>query len=185
MTTTEQDELLRALRDPDRQERAYGRLVKTYGPLLHRHLSRMLPSAGDTDDVLQDTLVKAYRNLGRFRGESKLSTWLYHIATNEALSWLRSSKRRAQRFTSLGLAEETGFQPVAEPFVNADEIQRKLRRAITELPDKQRAVFLLRYYEEMPYREISEITGTSEGALKASYHLAAKKIEQKIKAYAT
>lgn len=173
-----------ALRDPARRDRAFNRMVGSFGPLLHRHLSRMLPGAGDVDDVLQNTLVKAFRHLDRFRGDSKLSTWLYRIATNEALSWLRSNKRRKQQFTSLGAAEDAGVQITAEPYFDADEAQRQLRAAIAVLPDKQKAVFLLRYYEEMPYREISEITGTSEGALKASYHLAAKKIEQKIKAYA-
>lgn len=181
MTDAEQQELVVALTDPKRRERAYTRLVTSFGPLLHRHLARMLP--GEVDDVLQNTFVKAFRNLDRFRGDSKLSTWLYRIATNEALSWLRSEKRRNKRFSSGNELELTTGKMVAEPYFDADAAQRQLRSAIASLPEKQRAVFLLRYYEEMPYREISEITGTSEGALKASYHLAAKKIEQQIKAY--
>lgn len=157
-------------------------MVGTFGPLLHRHLSRMLP--GDVDDVLQQTLVKAFRNLDRFRGDAKLSTWLYRIATNEALSHLRSQKRRSRwEVTGEDTAQLAG-RVAADVYLDADEIQRALRSAIAELPAKQRAVFTLRYFEELPYREISEITGTSEGALKASYHLAAKKIEQKLKAYA-
>lgn len=178
----EQEELLKALKDPASRDRAYTRLVTAFGPMLHRHLSRMLPT--DVDDVLQNTFVKAYRNLDRFRGDSKLSTWLYRIATNEALSWIRSRQRRNSRVTSSADTENLARNLVAEPHFDANAVQGLLRKAIEDLPDKQRAVFLLRYYEEMPYREISEITGTSEGALKASYHLAAKKIELKIKAYA-
>lgn len=179
-----QQDLLKALRDPRQQEQAFSRLVREYGPLLHRHLLRMLPTAGDVDDVLQNTLVKVFRNLDKFRGDSKLTTWLYRIATNEALSWLRSSKRRNSRVTATDLSELHEHQPVAEPYFDGNAAQQQLRKAVAELPDKQKAVFVFRYYEEMPYQEISEITGTSQGALKASYHLAAKKIEQKLRAYA-
>lgn len=159
-------------------------MVGEYGPLLHRHLLRMLPAAVDVDDVLQNTLVKAFRNLDRFRGDSKLSTWLYRIATNEALSWLRSSKRRNSRVAATALSELTEHQAVADPYFDGNAAQLELRKAIAGLPDKQKAVFVLRYYDDLPYREISEITGTSQGALKASYHLAVKKIEQKLRAYA-
>ncbi|MEM6770836.1 MAG: RNA polymerase sigma factor [Bacteroidota bacterium] len=178
-----QQDLLLALRDPGRRERAFTQLVREYGPLLHRHLSRMLPAASDVDDVLQNTLVKAFRNLERFRGDSKLTTWLYRIATNEALSWLRSSKRRSSRVTATDVSELHHNQPVADPYFDGDAAQAELRKAIASLPDKQKAVFVFRYYEELSYQEISEITGTSQGALKASYHLAVKKIEQKLRAY--
>lgn len=184
MDPNDQEKLLVALRDPALRERAFGRMVRDYGPLLHRHLSRMLPSAADVDDVLQNTLVKTYRNLDRFRGDSKLTTWLYRIATNEALTWLRSNSRRKKYFQGGESAEHASRNLVADPYFDADEAQKQLRSAIDGLPDKQRAVFLLRYYDELPYKEISEITGTSLGALKASYHLAAKKIELKLKAYA-
>lgn len=159
-------------------------MVRAYGPLLHRHLLRMLPAATDVDDVLQNTLVKAFRNIDRFRGESKLTTWLYRIATNEALSWLRSNKRRNSKVSAADLGKLTEHQPVADPYFDGDAAQRELRKAIAALPDKQKAVFVFRYYDDLPYREISEITGTSQGALKASYHLAVKKIEQKLRAYA-
>lgn len=179
-----QQDLLVELRDSKLRERAFTRLVHEYGPLLHRHLLRMLPGASDVDDVLQNTLVKAFRNLDRFRGDSKLTTWLYRIATNEALSWLRSSKRRNSRVTATDLNDLQTHQPVADPYFDGNAAQAVLRKAIAALPDKQKAVFVFRYYDEMPYQEISEITGTSQGALKASYHLAAKKIEQKLRAYA-
>ncbi|MEM1356755.1 MAG: RNA polymerase sigma factor [Bacteroidota bacterium] len=185
MTGPPQDqELLELLLDPHQRERGFGQLSRVYGPLLHRHLLRMLQSSADVDDVLQNVLVKVYRNLDRFRGESKLSTWLYRIATNEALTWLRSQQRRRKRISSQDPASFVGLQLTADPYFNGDQAQLELQKALASLPDKQRAVFSLRYFDDLSYREISEITGTSEGGLKASYHLAAKKIEQKLKAYA-
>lgn len=180
----EEQDLLIELQQPGTRDQAFTRLVQAYGPLLHRHLSRMLPSASDVDDVLQNTLVKVFRNIDRFRGESKLSTWLYRIATNEALGWLRSRKRRNQRITTTDFVNTGSQQLLAEPYFNEQVAQKKLSMAIATLPAKQRAVFVFRYYDELPYREISEITGTSQGALKASYHLAVKKIEQKLRTYA-
>jgi RNA polymerase sigma-70 factor (ECF subfamily) len=176
--------LIDRLRDSRQREKAFSQLVSEYGPLLYRHLMRMLHSSGDVDDVLQNTLVKTFRNLDRFRGDSKLSTWLFRIATNEALTWLRSKKRRSNRMTTMNIADLGDHHLTADAYFDGDAAQLELQKAIATLPNKQRAVFALRYFEEMPYREISEITGTSEGALKASYHLAAKKIEQKLKAYA-
>jgi len=180
----EDKDLLLRLQDPRLRDRAFSELVQAYGPLLHRHLLRMLQASSDVDDVLQNTLVKVHRNLAKFRGESKLSTWLYRIATNEALTWLRSRQRRRQRFVSEDPGVIAGHQLTADPYFDGDAAQLELQKALATLPDKQRAVFSLRYFDDLPYREISEITGTSEGGLKASYHLAVKKIEQKLKAYA-
>ncbi len=135
----------------------------------------MLSLSADADDVLQNTLLKAYRGLDNYRGDSKIYTWLYRIATNEALSWLQ--KRRRQM--ALGLEQQANWLKetlIAEPFFDGNEAQQKLQLAIATLPDKQRAVFNLRYFDELSYQEISNMFGTSEGALKASYHLAAKKI---------
>ncbi len=177
-------QLLRQLRSPRSQETAFRQLVRQYGPLLHRHLLRMLQSSADADDVLQNTLVKVLRNLDRFREESKLSTWLYRIATNEALSWLRSKRRRAARFGAEDPGGLAAASLASDAYFDGDEAQLQLQKAMACLPDKQRAVFAFRYFDDLSYREISEITGTSEGGLKASYHLAVKKIEAKLKEYA-
>ncbi|MDN3634612.1 RNA polymerase sigma factor [Neolewinella lacunae] len=184
INAAEESAILTQLRDERQREQGFGALVRVYGPLLHRHLLRMLQSSADVDDVLQNTLIKVYRHLDRFREESKLSTWLYRIATNEALAWLRSQQRRERRISSEDPALTAGRTLRADPFFDGDAAQLELQKALAALPDKQRAVFLLRYYDELPYAEISQITGTSEGALKASYHLAVKKIESKLKAYA-
>lgn len=137
----------------------------------------MVSSSMDADDVLQNVLIKVYRGLDNYQGNSKLYTWLYRIATNESLSWLASRKRKF----AFGLAEEgewVSSQLKAEPYFDGDEAQRKLQLAIANLPDKQRAVFNLRYFDELPYQEMSEMLGTSVGGLKASYHLAVKKITE-------
>ena len=180
---TEEATLLGELKDPRRLDAAFRKLVSSYGPALHRHLLRMLHSGADTDDVLQNTFVKAYRNLAKFRGDSKLSTWLYRIATNEALTWLRSNKRRNARFSTEDPGTISARHLEADAYFDGDAAQAHLQRALATLPAKQRAVFSFRYFDDLPYREIAEITGTSEGALKASYHLAAKKIESQLKEY--
>lgn len=149
--------------------------MATYGPRLHAHILRMVSLGADADDVLQNTLVKAYRGLDRYRGDSKLYTWLYRIASNESITWLERRRRR----TNLSLSEQAqwvGERLRAEPYFDGNEAQRKLQAAIAGLPDKQRLVFNLRYFDEMPYQEMSEALGTSVGALKASYHLAVKKV---------
>jgi len=179
----DEEALLLQLRDTRSRANAFARLVNAYGPMLHRHLLRMLQSSADVDDVLQNTFVKVFRNLDRFRGDSKLSTWLYRIATNEALSWLRSQQRRGRKFVSEGHQEMAQRNLSADPYFDGDAAQLELHRALASLPDKQRAVFIFRYFDNLPYKQISEITGTSEGALKASHHLAVKKIEEKLKAY--
>lgn len=175
--------ILKQLSSPRGREAAFRNLVQAYGPLLHRHLMRMLQSSADADDVLQNTLVKVFRKLDGFRGDSKLSTWLYRIATNEALTWLRSKKRRQRRISSEDPATLTVNQLTADPYFDGDAAQLQLQRALATLPPKQRAVFSFRYFDDLAYREISEITGTTEGSLKASYHLAVKKIEAKLKEY--
>lgn len=164
-----------ALADPARKERAFGQLVAQYGPRLHAHILRMVSLGADADDVLQNTLVKAYRGLDRYRGDSKLYTWLYRIASNESINWLEKRRRRLKLSTE---AQSNWVQDnlAADPYFDGDEAQLKLQAAIASLPDKQKLVFNLRYFEEMPYQEISEALGTSVGGLKASYHLAAKKI---------
>ncbi|MEO0733565.1 MAG: RNA polymerase sigma factor, partial [Bacteroidota bacterium] len=130
-------DLLEQLHDPRRRDRAFTVLTQVYGPLLHRHLLRMLHVGADVDDVLQNTFVKVYRNVAGFRGESKLSTWLYRIATNEALSWLRSQQRRRKRFTSEDPATLAASRLTADPYFDGDAAQLELQRALATLPDKQ------------------------------------------------
>lgn len=135
----------------------------------------MVTSSSDADDVLQNTLIKIYRGLDKYQGDSKLYTWLYRIATNESLSWLEK-RRRKFAYDLEGEGEWVSSQLRAEPYFDGDEAQQQLQLAIARLPDKQRAVFNLRYFEEVPYHEMSDLFGTSVGGLKASYHLAVKKI---------
>ncbi|MEM8583390.1 MAG: sigma-70 family RNA polymerase sigma factor [Bacteroidota bacterium] len=170
------DELLIRLRNPATRSRAFSQLVQTYGPRLHAHLLRMLHKRADADDVLQNAFVKVHRGIDGFRGDSQLYSWMYRITTNEALAWLRKRKR-VLSLEAENEAQWVDRQLKAEPFFEGGEIMRLLHAAIATLPDKQREVFQLRYFEELPYRKISEMLQTSEGSLKASYHHAAKKIE--------
>ena len=181
--STDDSSLLNQLRNPRAREAAFGELVRTYGPMLHRHLLRMLQRSADVDDVLQNTFVKAYRGLESFREDAKLSTWLYRIATNEALGWIRSQDRRGRREQAADPTDLTLASLRADPYFDGDAAQAQLQLALAELPPKQRAVFSMRYFDELSYQEISRVTGTSVGGLKANYHLAAKKIEAKLSAY--
>lgn len=140
----------------------------------------MVSSAADADDVLQNTLVKAYRGLHNYRGDSKLYTWLYRIASNESINWLEKRRRRLA-ITSDQQSDWVYETLKAEPYFEGEEAQRKLHAAIAGLPDKQKLVFNLRYFDELPYQEMSDILGTSVGALKSSYHLAVKKITATLK----
>lgn len=171
-------ELLILLAEEDTLEYGFRLLVQAYGDRLYEHILRMVNNRQDTDDVLQNTLVKIYRGLGSFKGNSQLYTWLYRIATNEALSHLARQKRRS--VTVLNHTENQAYlfdQQLAEPEVESTFIQQQLQAALAQLPPKQRAVFSLRYFEEKSYQEMSAIFDTSIGALKASYHHAVKKIE--------
>ena len=140
----------------------------------------MVLSHDDADDVLQNTFIKVYKNLPNFKGDSHIYTWLYRIATNESLTFLKKRARRLQ------ISDETLQQNMvnnleSDPYFDGDEARLKLQRAIATLPEKQKQVFLLRYYEELPYAEMSEMLEVSEGSLKASYHHAVKKITHFIK----
>ena len=140
----------------------------------------MVTTHEDADDVVQNTFIKVFKNLDKFKGDSKLYTWIYRIATNESLTYLKNRKKRHSE--SIDETENNiENKLVADAYFDGDSIQLLLQKAIIGLPDKQKAVFNLRYYEEMPYRDMSEILETSVGALKASYHHAVKKIEEFIK----
>ena len=144
--------------------------------MLYWHVRKIVISHENADDVLQNAFVKAWKAIGNFRGESKLKTWLYRIATNEALTLLKKEKKRSHG--DLGDIQDSLQHSLEQgPMISGDEIQMKLQKAVLSLPEKQRLVFNLKYFEEMKYREIAEVLGGSEGSLKASYHHAVKKIE--------
>ncbi len=159
-----------------RQEEAFKGIVDAYTERLYWHVRRFLCSHDDTNDLLQDIFIKAWAALPNFRGASSLYTWIYRIATNEVLNHLR--KQRFRALISMDSASAILEKKIDEDsYFNGDELQRELHKSIQRLPEKQRLVFNLRYFEEMKYSDIAEITGTTEGALKASYHHAYNKIK--------
>ncbi len=177
MADSQELDLIVKLHNPNTRNQAFSVLVNTHQERLYWHIRRMVVGHDDTDDILQNTFIKAFRALDTFRGESQLYTWLYRIATNETISFLKT--KRLKMFVSFESAENHFAKHLeADSEISGDSIQGKLQRAILKLPDKQRLVFNMKYYEEMKYEEMSEILGTSVGALKASYHHAVKKIER-------
>ena len=172
-------ELLNKFRQPEQKERAFTEIIKKYQEKLYWHIRRMVIDHEDTNDILQNMFIKVWKGLENFREDSQLYTWLYRIATNECLTFLEQRKRRA--YISLG-DEENGLanRIKADEGFDINKLEWKLQVAIQELPEKQRLVFNLRYYDEMPYEEMSKVLDTSQGALKASYHHAARKIEDYI-----
>lgn len=152
-------------------------LVRTYQQRVYSHVRKMVIDHDDADDLTQEVFIKVHKYIGNFREDSQLFTWIYKIATNECLSFLQRKKRRF--FLHIGdVTGELSAKLEANPGLNGDEIQLKLQKALLRLPDKQRLVFNMKYYEDLSYEEMSEITNTSVGALKASYHHAVKKIEE-------
>jgi len=173
-------ELLLSFKQPATREIAFTAIIKKYQEKLYWHIRRMVVSHDDADDVLQNMFIKAWKGLENFREESQLYTWLYRIATNESLTFLEQRKKRTS--VSMDDVESSLSNKIkADENFDANRLEWKLQLAISQLPDKQKAVFNLRYYDEMPYEEMSRVLDTSEGALKASYHHAAKKIEEFIK----
>lgn len=172
-------ELLRQFREPELKEKAFTAIMKKYQEKMYWHIRRMVVNHEDANDVLQNAFIKIWNGLENFREDSQLYTWLYRIATNESLTFLEQNKKRAAvsfEDVQSGLANKV----VAEKGFDASKLEWKLQLAIQQLPDKQKAVFTLRYFDEMPYEQMSRILETSEGALKASYHHAAKKVEDYI-----
>jgi len=169
-------ELIADLRKGGNQNLAFQKLVGKYQERLYWHIRKIVLDHDDADDILQNTFVKAWKNIGNFREESSLFTWLYRIATNESLTFLNSKKRRS----ILPINEINDFlieNLEADPYFEGDEIQKNLQMAILQLPEKQRLVFNMKYFDDMKYNEMAEILNTSVGALKASFHHAVKKIE--------
>jgi RNA polymerase sigma factor (sigma-70 family) len=164
------------LLDPATQNTAFRQLVSQYSRPLYSHIRNIVHNHDDADDVLQNTFIKVFANLKNFKGESKLFSWIYRIATNEAVTFVSQRAKKA----GLSVEEDSarGVQNLhADEYFEGDELQLKLQKAIATLPEKQQLVFKMKYFEELKYEEISGIVGTSVGALKASYHIAVKKIE--------
>lgn len=175
-----EEALVKELKQKESQAKAFEVLVNTYKERLYWHIRRIVLDHDDADDVLQNTFIKVYRNIDGFKGESKLYSWLYRIATNESLTFLKQKSKKA------GISDEELKNRMvenlqADVYFEGDEIQLKLQKALVTLPDKQKLVFTMKYFQEMKYEDISEVLETSVGALKASYHLAVKKIESYLK----
>lgn len=170
-----EEEFIQELQQEDTREKAFTEMVRQYQEPLYVYIRRMVLFHEDADDVLQNTFMKAWNALDSFRGESRLSTWLYRIAINESLNHIEKQKKN--RFNS-----ESGIEAAnllqSDPYFDGDEVQQLLQEAISKLPKKQRAVFNLKYFQEMKYEEMSRILDTSVGALKASYHHAVTKITE-------
>lgn len=166
------------LRDPSTARAAFTEAIAQFTEPLYWQIRRMVNNHDDANDLLQNTFMKAWQNLENFRGDAKLSTWLHKIAINESLSFIDKNRRRDAEVSIDDPASGAVNNVEADTMVDGDELALNLRKAIATLPEKQRLVFNMRYYDDMKYEEISEILGTSVGALKASYHIAAKKIEK-------
>ena len=177
--TIQDTELLLQFRDPATREKGFTAIIRKYQEKLYWHIRRMVVEHEDANDVLQNVFIRVWNGLENFREDSQLYTWLYRIATNECLSYLEQQKRKS----SASLDEIEGGlsnKVIADKYFDPNKLEWKLQLAIHQLPEKQRVVFTLRYYDEMPYEEMSRVLDTSEGALKASYHHAVKKIEDYI-----
>ena len=179
---TDEKLFLQQLTDPKTKEKAFRVLVSTYKERLYWHLRKILLSHDDTDDVLQNTFIKIYKGIPNFKGDSKLFSWMYRIATNEAITFINKRAKQLQ-LTS----DEYQFNKLQslqdDVLYDGDKIQMLLQKALLELPEKQRMVFNMKYFDNLKYDEISEILGTSVGALKASYFHAVKKIKKIIEAH--
>ncbi|UOQ71390.1 RNA polymerase sigma factor [Hymenobacter cellulosilyticus] len=173
----EDQEILAKFADPAARNVAFNQLVRKYQSKIYWHVRKMVIDHDDADDLTQDVFVKVWKHLGNFRQDASLYTWIYRIATNECLNFL-SAKRRKFFLPLHDVAAELTQKVEADPGLAGDEIERRLQKAILRLPDKQRLVFNMKYYDEITYEQMADITGTSVGALKASYHHAVKKIEQ-------
>lgn len=179
MTDYSDKELLRIFRDSERRHYAFNLIVRKYTERLYWHIRKLVISHDDSDDVLQNTFMKAWNGLSDFREDAQLYTWLYRVATNEALTFLNQKKRK-YFLPIVDVEKQLSNTLETDEYFSGDELQKKLQKAILTLPEKQRVVFNLKYFEEMQYEEMSDILETSVGALKASYHHAVKKIEKYI-----
>lgn len=176
----DEKDFIEELLNPKTQNIAFKKLLLDYQRPLYNHIRNIVLNHDDADDVLQNTFVKVFQYLKDFKGESKLFSWMYRIATNEAITFINQKAKR-NGTTSEAMQTKIVDNLKADSYFDGNEIQIKLQKAVALLPEKQRLVFKMKYYEELKYDEISEILGTSVGALKASYHYAVKKIEEFVK----
>ena len=176
MNPYNEQETIALLKIPERQHEAFKRIVEAYSEQLYWQIRRMVLSHDDANDILQNTFVKAWSNIDYFRGDAKISTWLYRIALNECLTFM--NKRSLHSHLSIDEADTDMLSKLeSDSYFDGDELQTHFLKAVHKLPEKQQIIFNLKYFKEMKYEEISEIMSTSIGALKASYHHAVKKIE--------
>ena len=175
MTQQDEQEIMNQLKDPKTRRKAFEQLVNQYSEQLYWQVRRIVLLHEDANDVLQNVFLKAWSKLDSFHQESKISTWLYRIALNESLDFMRRKKTQM-----ISTDDETmvGSMLMADDYFNGTEAEAMLQEAVAQLPEVQRTVFNMRYFDDMKYSEISEILQTSEGSLKASYHIAVKKISE-------
>jgi RNA polymerase sigma-70 factor (ECF subfamily) len=172
---TEEEQLILKLQSDKDKDAAFKELLRLYKERLYWHIRKIVLDHDDADDVLQNTFIKVYKNIGGFKGESKLYSWMYRIATNEAITFLNAKAKRNN--SSIEKEKELAIKNLeTDVYFEGDEIQLKLQKAIATLPEKQQLVFNMKYFDETTYEELSEILNTSVGALKSSYHIAVKKI---------
>lgn len=175
-TDTDDKDLIAELQNPATCRAAFGKVIRMYSEQLYWQIRRMVNNHEDANDLLQNTFLKAWSNIENFRGDAKLSTWLHKIAINESITFLEKERKRLH----VSIDDESAAVINAiesDTDIDGDELRKELRKAIATLPEKQRLVFNMKYYDDMTYEQMSEILGTSVGALKSSYHLAVKKIE--------
>lgn len=176
--------LLDALKSKNEKEAAFRSLVSEYKERLYWHIRKMVLDHDDTDDVLQNTFIKVFRNIDNFKGDSKLYTWMYRIATNEAITFLNKKAKR-NNVTIDTLKDQAIDNLRSDVYFEGDEIQLQLQKAIHTLPPKQQQIFTMKYFEDHTYEELSELLDTSVGGLKSSYHIAVKKIKEYLKSNET
>ena len=171
------EQLIEQLRDPQRCRKAFNEVIKIYTEPLYWQIRKMVIDHEDANDVLQNTFIKAWSSIENFRGDAKLSTWLYKIAINESITFINKEKQR----NNVSLDDDDSFlinSLASDEWFDGDDLRLELQKAINSLPEKQRLIFNMRYFDDMKYDDMSEILGTTVGALKASYHHAVKKIEK-------
>lgn len=177
MSKVRDEEILSRIKDEKTSNQGFALLMQKYQEQTYWHIRRILFDHEDTNDVMQNTFIKVWKNINKFRADSKLYTWIYRIATNEAITFIKSKK--SKYYVSLDeMSDGFGDQLQADVHFNGTTIQRKLHKAIATLPNRQKMVFNMRYFDAMSYQDIADVIGVSIGTLKASYHIAAKKVEK-------